>query len=191
MANGPGHLVASNVRAHRITYDLLALRGAFVGVLAAIVMAIMAMLLTQFVAPETDMWSFPKAVSSIVLGEDAATPLTGFDAAPVIVGLLVHLAIGAVVGAIFATLIGLFDIEETVPVTLMGLIYGVSVFLFSYLAVGSLFFPAINEIPTIVGFWTHVAFGLIAGAMLGQWNERYDEDHELGNADLRDSRNGI
>lgn len=165
-----------NVISHRISYDRLAGAGAAVGVLAALVMAAVAMIVTPLVDADTDLWSFFKVVGTIVLGTGAADPLTGWEALPVLVGMAMHLLIGAVVGAVFAVLVGLFDIEDTVPVMLMGLVYGVAVFLTSYVGIGNLVFPAFERLPTIVGFWTHIAFGIIAGAVLGSWAERYDLD---------------
>lgn len=166
-----------NLVSHRISYDRLAGLGAIAGLLAAVVMGALTVAITPLVAPGADVWSFFKVVSTMILGEGAATPLAGFAAGPVLLGVALHLAIGAAFGAIFAILIGLFDIEETVPIMLMGLVYGVIVFLGTYLVIAQLLFPAFEQLPFIVPFWTHVAFGLIAGAVLGSWADRYDLDH--------------
>jgi hypothetical protein len=169
--------MARNVRAHRINYRALAARGAWAGVLASLIMVAIAAVAAPLIEANTDAWSFPKVVSSIVLGEEAASPLAGFDALPVVLGLLLHLAIGAFFGAVFACIVGFLDVEETVPVVLAGIVYGVIVFLTTYVMIGQLLFPAIDDLPLVVSFWNHVAFGITTGVVLGSWADTLDADH--------------
>lgn len=175
-SSGPGVDldVAGNVRAHRISYLPLALRGALVGVASAVIMAAVTMLVGPLLDADNDVFTFPRVVATIVLGDDAATPLTGLALLPVAVGLLTHLAIGALVGAAFALLIGEFDVEGTVPVMVAGIVFASIVFVVSYLAVARLLFPAFEHLPILASFWSHVVFGIVAGAMLGSWATRFD-----------------
>ena len=100
----------TNIRDHRIHWRRLAALGTGAGIAGAAVMLVISMALMPLLS-DGDAWLFPKVVSSILLGEGGAQPLAGFEAGPVLLGLVLHFAIGAVVGMTYGMLVGMFDLE--------------------------------------------------------------------------------
>jgi hypothetical protein len=169
--------VLTNIRGHRIRWRMQLASGAVVGAISAAVMLAIAMLLYPLFADASDLWSFPKVVSTVVYGQDAIQPLAGFDAGPVLVGLAIHFAIGIVAGMVYAGLIAMFDIEGWTPVALFGLLYGAMLFVWSTALVLAGLTPVdTGNLPVIVMFWGNVAFGLAAGLLLSTWADRADID---------------
>ena len=107
----------------------------------------------------------------------AVTPPSGFDLAPVVVGLLVHLLIGVFAGTTYAVMVAMFDLEGWTPVALFGLLYGAMLFVWSTALIGAgLGTAAIQDLPLIVMFWGNMVFGLTAGVVLATWADRADID---------------
>jgi hypothetical protein len=167
----------TNIRHHRIRWRLLAAQGIVVGVLSALVMLAIAMLAYPMFVEGADGWTFSKVVSTALLGDSAADPLSGFVLVPVTVGFVVHLAIGACAGASYAVLIAMFDLEGWTPVALFGLIYGAVLFVWSSALVGiGAGGEAIGDLPLVVMLWGNIVFGLAAGVLLATWADRADID---------------
>lgn len=167
----------TNVRGHRIRWRVLMGQGAFVGSVSSLFMLVVATLLYPLLDSATDGWTFLKVVSTAVLGQDAADPLTGFAAVPVLAGLVVHLAIGAIAGLTYACLVGMFDLEGWTPVALFGLLYGAMLFVWSTVAIGAgLGGTAIEGLPPVVMLWGNISFGLCAGVLLATWADQADID---------------
>lgn len=167
----------TNIRDHRIRWRLLVAQGALVGIASSLVMLVLATITYPMFSDGSDMWTFPKVIASAVLGNDAASPLAGFDAGPVVLGLLMHFAIGAIAGATYAVLIAMFDLEGWTPVALFGLLYGAMLFVWSTALIGAGLGPdAMQDLPLIVMFWGNIAFGLTAGVLLASWADRADLD---------------
>jgi len=169
----------TNIRGHRIRWRMLATQGVMVGLFSALVMLAVATLSYPLFADGSDVWSFTKVVSSAVLGADAASPLAGFDAVPVLLGLALHLLLGAFAGVTYAMLIGLFDLEGWTPVALFGLIYGAMLFIWSAALIGAgIGGAAIEDLPLATMFWANMAFGLTAGSLLATWADTADLDQD-------------
>ena len=167
----------TNIRGHRIRWRTLAAQGAFVGVVSALFMLAVATVLYPFLESGSDGWTFLKVISTAVLGQDAASPLTGFEAVPVLVGLVVHLAIGAFAGVTYAGIVAMFDLEGWTPVALFGLLYGAMLFVWSSVVIATgLGGTAIAELPLVAMLWSNVIFGLCAGVLLATWADRADID---------------
>ncbi len=167
----------TNIRGHRIRWRVLAAQGAVVGMVSALVMMAIATLIYPVIDSATDGWTFLKVVSSVVLGDDAASPLTGFDFVPVMVGTLLHLAIGVVAGMLYAFVVAMFDLEGWTPVALIGLLYGAILFVWSTVLIqAGLGGTALGNLPIVVMLWGNMAFGLCAGLMLATWADRADLD---------------
>ncbi|MCW2922161.1 MAG: hypothetical protein JWL76_2035 [Thermoleophilia bacterium] len=167
----------TNVRDHRIRWRMLFASGVVAGLASAVVMLAIATVSYPVFTDGADGWTFLKVVSSAVLGDDAATPLAGFDALPVVVGLLLHLLIGACAGASYAGLVAMFDLEGWTPVALFGLLYGAMLFVWSTALIGvGLGGTAIEGLPLIVMFWGNMIFGLTSGILLATWADRADMD---------------
>ncbi|MCZ4496595.1 MAG: hypothetical protein JWM25_1178 [Thermoleophilia bacterium] len=169
----------TNIRHHRIRWGLLAGRGAGVGIISGVVMLLVAMVTLPLVSDDGDAWTFLKIAGSALLGGDAATPLTGFELGPVLAGMIVHFLLAALVGATYALLIGMFDLEGWTPVALFGLLYGAMVFVWSAVIIGAGFGPAAaDSIPPISMFFGNMAFGMTAGILLATWADDGDLDQE-------------
>ncbi|MCW2956742.1 MAG: hypothetical protein JWO69_1611 [Thermoleophilia bacterium] len=183
----------TNIRGHRIRWSLLAARGALVGVFGAVAMLVIAMATFPLFSDDGDVWSFLKIVSGAVLGGEAASPITGFEATPVLVGLIVHFALGAFVGLTYALLIAMFDLEGWTPVALFGLLYGAMVFVWSAVFIGAGFGPAdATAIPPVSMFFGNIAFGLTAGVLLATWADDGDLDQEEAKVGVFEQRsNGM
>ena len=171
----------TNIRGHRIRWRLLAAQGAIVGSISAVIMLFVAMGGFPLFNADTDMWTFLKGVSAVVLGGGAATPITGFEFGPVVVGLILHFAIGAIAGGTYGLLIALFDLEGWTPVALFGLIYGAMLFVWSTALLRAGIGPESTEsFPLAVMFWSNLAFGLCAGMLLATWADTADIDQPAG-----------
>jgi hypothetical protein len=169
--------VVRNIRGHRIRWRILALQGVYVGLVAAAVMLAVAMVTFPLFSSTADGWTFPKIVSTVVLGGDAADPLKGFEFAPVVVGLAIHLVVSAVIGVVYAGLVGMFDLEGWTPVAVMGLIVGAMAFVWSAALIGAGVLPAeFADLPLGALLWGNVSFGLTAGLLLATWADRADLD---------------
>ena len=167
----------TNIRNHRIRWRMLLMQGAYVGVISSLVMVAIAALMLPTLVDGADGWSFLKSVSTVVLGDGAATPWSGFEAGPVLVGGGIHLLLGAFAGMTYALLVAMFDLEGWTPVALFGLLYGAMLFVWStVLTVTVVDSTTIEQIPVLVMFWGNVAFGLSAGVMLATWADRADLD---------------
>ncbi len=167
----------TNIRNHRIRWSLLFAQGALAGLVSAALMLVIATITYPAFSDGADGWTFMKVVSSSVLGDDAATPLAGFSALPVVLGLIIHFAIGAFAGATYAALVAMFDLEGWTPVALFGLLYGAMLFVWSTAFIGAgLGGAAIQDLPLIVMFWGNMVFGLTAGVLLATWADRADID---------------
>lgn len=167
----------TNIRHHRIRWRLLAARGAFVGLLSAIVMLVIATLAYPMFVTGADGWTFAKVVGSAVLGDSALLSPAGFELVPVAVGLIVHLAIGAFAGITYAVLIAMFDLEGWTPVALFGLLYGALLFVWSSTLIGAgVIGVDMADMPLIVMFAGNLVFGMTAGMLLATWADRADID---------------
>lgn len=167
----------TNVRGHRIRWRMQLTTGAIVGAISSLVMLAIAMLLHPLFVEAADPWTFTKVVSTTILGEAAISPLAGFVAIPVLVGLVLHMLIGTLAGMAYAALVALFDLEGWTPVALFGLLFGAMLFVWSTALVLAGLTPVESEnFPLIVMFWGNMAFGLTAGIMLSQWADRADID---------------
>lgn len=166
--------MVTNARSHSIDLTHLMQRGVVAGILSAIISGAIAMIAGQLLGDSHDLWTFPKVVSTLILGADAAQPLAGFAAGPVVFGLALHLLIGGFFGGIFAAIVGFLDVDDVVAVMLCGLVYAAVIFLFTYVFLAQLLFPTFQDLPLIVAFWNHVIFGIVAGLLLANWHRRYD-----------------
>lgn len=167
----------TNIRHHRIRWSMLFAQGALAGLASAALMLTIATITYPAFSDGADGWTFMKVVSSALLGDEAATPLAGFDAVPVVLGLIIHFGIGAFAGATYAALVAMFDLEGWTPVALFGLLYGAMLFVWSTALIGAGFGgEAIQELPLVVMFWGNMVFGLTAGVLLASWADRADID---------------
>lgn len=168
-----------NVRGHRIRWGALLSLGALVGVISSLVMLAIAVLLVPLFSEGTDAWTFAKVLSVPFLGSGAASPLTGFDTTPVVVGLITHFALGAVVGVLYAAVIGMFDLEGWTQTALTGILLGAFLFVWSSTLISAGLGPKPAEVlPMAAMLWGNLAFGITAGALVATWADKLDLDQD-------------
>lgn len=142
--------------------DVIGLAGALAGLAGGLAMAIVAALIS--VSMGQDIWHESKRIAAIVYGP-AALAAAGFDLGPVLLGTLIHLAVSALLGAIFGIVtrrwLGLTSDFGT-PV-LAGLIYGLMIWLVAYFLILPLINPALLEVYAPAFIIQHVAYGIVTG----------------------------
>jgi hypothetical protein len=150
------------------------------GVLGAAAMAIFAMIAsasyhgTGFFTPMYHIAASilsPDAMMASATAAQAGNPFH-FVAAPAVAGILLHLSVGAVFGAIFPVLGGVLGVRRWGWVAL-GIAYGLAVLLlmsFAGLPIAAAIFGGgdpIANMPALAGWWTfgieHVLFGTVLG----------------------------
>jgi hypothetical protein len=164
-----------NIQGHRIRWRVLAAQGALVGLWSSLAMLVVAMVTTPMFESTMDTWSFTKVIASGVMGDGAASPISGFEWAPVLVGAAIHLGIGTIIGIAFAALVGLCDLEGWTSVSLVGLLFGAVLFV-AAAAVVSVGMGPWNSLPLAPLLWGNIAFGLVAGVSMASWAQDADLD---------------
>jgi len=144
--------------------DTLIGGGVLAGLGGGIAMAFVAALLTR--ALDQDLWLQPKAIASLVLGSSATAP-AGFVAVPVLVGLLIHLSVAALLGALFA--IGMRRIAQLptdygIP-EVTGLVYGLLIWLAAYFVLLPHFTPTLLSIYASALIIQHLVYGAVTGLL--------------------------
>ena len=145
--------------------DAFGIGGAQAGLAGGIAMLLSAALLAG--VKGYDIWFQLKSIAGLVLGPSAMAQ-TGFVAGPVLAGLTLHLALSALLGAIFA--IGMRRVlrlpsDFGVPVV-AGLVFGLLLWLGAYLAL-----PAV--LPQLIAVYApafmiqHIVYGTVTGLMYG------------------------
>ena len=145
--------------------DALGIGGAQAGFAGGIAMILSAALLAG--VKGYDIWFQLKSIAGLVLGPSAIAQ-TGFVAGPVLLGLALHLALAALLGAIFA--IGMrqglrLPSDFGVPVV-AGLVFGLLIWLGAFLAL-----PAV--LPQLIAVYApafiiqHIVYGTVTGLVYG------------------------
>jgi len=115
-----------------------------------------------------DVWVPVKALGSLVLGP-AALVQAGFVAGPVFAGLLIHLVVAALLGAIFGIVTRRFwrlPSDFGVP-AVSGLVFGLLVWLVAYLTMPTLL-PQLLVITAPAFIIQHVAYGTLTSLVLAK-----------------------
>jgi hypothetical protein len=144
--------------------ERLGLGGALAGLGGGLAMTIVAALLTR--ALDQDLWLQPKVIASLVLGSSATTQ-AGFVAAPVLLGLLIHLVVATLLGTLFA--IGMRRIARLpsdygVP-EVAGLAYGLLIWLVAYFVALPLLTPQLLDVYAPALIIQHIVYGAVTGLL--------------------------
>jgi hypothetical protein len=164
----------ANLEQETVDYRPLVLRGAEAGLASGVLIGALEMAYIGFVNRGTDVWSFPKVVATIALGDGAAHPLTGFEPGPVAAGILIHLVIATLLGMLFALLAGFMSLKDPPVLLLSGITYGVVVYFATYVIIAGALFPEFQRLPALAFFAVHPVFGLAAALLLHHWADRWD-----------------
>jgi len=139
----------------------LGLGGALAGLAGGLAMIGVAALLAA--SKGYDIWFQLKAVASLALGP-AALAQAGFVAGPVLAGLLIHLAVAALLGALFGVVtrrVLRLPSDFGVP-AVTGLALGLLVWLAAYLATPALA-PYLMAVAAPAFILQHIVYGLVTG----------------------------
>jgi hypothetical protein len=145
--------------------DVFGMGGAQAGLAGGIAMTLSAALLAG--VKGYDIWFQLKSIASLVLGP-AAIAQAGFVAGPVLIGLAIHLAISALLGAIFG--IGMRQVlrlpsDFGVPVV-AGLVFGLLLWLAAFLALPALL-PQLIAVYAPAFIIQHIVYGTVTGLVYG------------------------
>lgn len=148
----------TQTRTHRFR-QLVDWRAAVIGALAG---AIAFLLVIAIVLPLTTggtLWAFFRYLASILLGDSILPPPAGFDITAVLTGLLVHLVLSLLYGAILALIIHRWGlVVGLIGGALFGLaIYAINIFTFTLLFD---WFYVLRSWPILLA---HVLFGAVTG----------------------------
>lgn len=144
----------------RLTVGRAVSAGMLAGLIGGIGQALYMMLAS--VAMGGTLWSPVKGISTMVLGT-APLQSPAFEAGPVLIGVVVHLVIMALLGGLFGLIVG--TIARGLSV-LLGLVYGVAVWLLSQFVFWPLVQPTTAAmINTGVAVVSLVIYGVLLGIL--------------------------
>jgi len=154
--------------------DIIGLGGACAGVFGGLAMALVEALIAR--ATGQDIWRESKQIAAVGYGASAeARP--GFAAGPVVVGSLIHLALSALLGAVFAIVtrrvLRLTSDFGTPLIT--GLIYGLIIWMAAYFIVLPTFDPLLLDSYAPAFIVQHLVYGLVTG-LVYTWLRPYPYD---------------
>jgi uncharacterized membrane protein YagU involved in acid resistance len=138
--------------------------GAVAGLVAGVVFLIVEMALVLTVGGG-ELWGPPRMMGAIALGEDVLPPPATFDAGIVAVGMIVHFALSAVLGVIFAFAAGALKLSRGMMI-LAGAVFGLIVYVVNFYGFTELF-PWFAMARNAITIFAHLVFGGVIGWMLG------------------------
>jgi uncharacterized membrane protein YagU involved in acid resistance len=138
--------------------------GAVAGLVAGVVFLIVEMALVPTVGGG-ELWGPPRMMGAIALGEDVLPPPATFDAGIVAVGMIVHFALSAVLGVIFAIAAGALKLSRAMSI-LAGAVFGLIVYVVNFYGFTELF-PWFAMARNAITIFAHLVFGGVIGWMLG------------------------
>lgn len=139
------------------------LAGALAGVVGGLAMTASAMVLASWYG--YDIWVPLKAIAGIALGPSAIAQV-GFVAGPVVIGLLIHLAVSALLGGLFGVVtrrLLRLPSDYGVP-AVAGLVFGLLLWLAAFLAAPALI-PQLMAIAAPAFMIQHIVFGTVTGIL--------------------------
>lgn len=141
--------------------DIVGLGGTVAGLAGGIAMAAVGAIISLSLGG--DIWLEAKQIAAPIFGPTVVRP--GFDAAPVLVGTIIHLAISALLGAIYGIVLRrILNLPSDLGVpVLSGLIYGMALWMVAYFLV----LPLVNRF--LLGTYApafivqHLVYGMVTG----------------------------
>lgn len=140
-------------------------KGAIGGLVAGLVFVMMEMALVPTVGGG-ELWGPPRMMGAIVLGSSALPPPATFDAGIVMVGMLVHFALSAVLGAVFAAAAVKLKLSGVMTIG-AGAVFGLIVYFVNFYG-----FTSIWPWFAMARNWITIASHLVFGAVLGWYCSR-------------------
>lgn len=110
-------------------------------------------------------WIPSRMVAAIVMGRGVLPPPATFDLGVVVMALIVHFALGAVLGAILGLIVAAFRFDSDIGmVSLAGAVFGLLVYGFNFYVMTQ-FFPWFTDSRDWMMVMGHIVFGAFAGYM--------------------------
>ena len=145
--------------------------GALAGLAAGVAMSFVMMALTTFMM-NMGPWAAPKMAWSLVAGADVIR--AGFQAVPVMGGMMVHLGLSAAFGVLFAWLAAVVPLGDIA----LGTLYGFGLYVTNIVLVPKLLpgwaghmYPP-NGIMHVMSALEHAFFGFVLGWAYHAWRRR-------------------
>lgn len=134
--------------------------GAVAGLIAGLVFVVLEMLLVPTVGGGSA-WGPPRMMAAIAMGEGVLPPPATFDAVIFAVGMVVHFALSALLGVVFAAIAGAMRLGAGALV-LVGAGFGLVVYFVNFYGFTAVFpwFAIARNAITIVA---HLVFGAVLG----------------------------
>jgi hypothetical protein len=129
------------------------------GIIAGIAMAMVAMVWMALAGQ--GFWKPMDLIASILLGKGAINP--GFQVVPELLGMMIHLALSALFGLVFAFVVAHTSWSSGAIIG-AALAYGLLLWIVNVVIIDTLFIPAgLSLAPTIVLVVVHLVYGLVLG----------------------------
>lgn len=133
-------------------------RGAVAGLIAGLVFLVLELVLVPL-ALGGPLWGPPRMMAAIAMGDGVLPPPATFDAGVVLVGMLVHFALSAVLGVIFAWLAKASGLSGGM-LLLAGAVFGLLVYIVNFYGLTAIF-PWFAMARNWVTILAHIVFGLV------------------------------
>ena len=141
----------------------IGLAGAIAGLGGGLAMTLIGALLTH--ALDQDRWLQLRAIAGIVL-EPAVAEQAGFAAEPILVGALIHLAIAALLGALFeGAMRQITWLPNDATAELAGPVYGLLIWLLAFFVVIPGICPLLLQIYEPALIIQHLVYGAVTGLL--------------------------
>jgi hypothetical protein len=137
-------------------------RAIVAGLIGGLVFVMMEMVLVATVGGGSP-WGPPRMMGAIVLGPDVLPPPATFDAGIVAVAMMIHFALSALLGVVFALIAGRITLSRGALIAL-GAAFGLGVYLVNFYGFTALF-PWFEMARNWITLVSHIVFG----AVLAWW----------------------
>ncbi|MEO7908130.1 MAG: DUF6789 family protein [Roseiflexaceae bacterium] len=144
--------------------DRVGLAGAVAGLGGGLAMTLIGALLSH--ALDQDSWLQQKVIASVALGPTVAAQV-GFVAGPIIIGVLMHLGLAALLGALFEILMRRIAGRKSnygLP-EVAGLAYGLLIWLAAFFAIIPMLVPLLLQIYAPALLIQHLVYGAVTGLL--------------------------
>lgn len=145
-------------------------KSAVAGVVAGVVMAMFAMIVAALNG--NGFWAPPRAITAVVFGTQHVGG--GFAFGPVVVGMMAHMMLSAMFGAVYAALLGIAARQAALVTQLVaGMVWGGVLWAMNTYLVADVFLNGSEVFTSSMPAWTwfvaHLMFGGALGVLYDVW----------------------
>ncbi|TMM50070.1 hypothetical protein [Qipengyuania marisflavi] len=134
------------------------------GIIAGLVAGLVFLLVEMMLVPTVGggaLWGPPRMMAAIGMGPDVLPPPATFDAAIVMVGMIIHFVLSAVLGALFALAMRSLDLSRNM-VMLVGMLFGLAIYFVNFYGFTAMF-PWFAMARGAITAFAHLVFGGVLG----------------------------